>query len=244
MCLPSENGIIESEDKIIKALMRASLLSTKKQELSWTELVNHSGVSRRTLNLQLKRMEKNGLIKRRVDVSSGKYPPPVYYSLIQTDPKVTEILDQHKAYDRAIEKEITFEESPQEFIEKLETKVSPVLMYTILKSIASGSKQPLTDTIENLRFTLKKYLVYKQPFNESDFRAVFQKFNEVDQKPKLFKHEIDPLFSILAAKFPNETRTIDRVYAKPRKRHVARAPNADLRGRPKKLTSPEKETSK
>jgi DNA-binding HxlR family transcriptional regulator len=237
--MSSENRRTESEEAIIRALDRARLEGGR-QELSWTELLDQSGLSRRALALRLKSMEKRGLVKRRVDASSGKYPPPVYYRLIQTDPRVNEILSQQKAYDRTVEKELTFEESHEEFIRKLTSKVSPLVIYAILKSMESGSSRPLTDTVENLRFTIKKFLVYKQPFNESDVKVLLGKFSEIEQNPSSFGNDIDLLLAVLKQRFPKQLEAIDQVYVRPAKRKIARGPSLNPRGRPKKSATSQK----
>jgi DNA-binding HxlR family transcriptional regulator len=229
----SENRL-ESEDRIIKALMRANLLDKDKRELSWTELLEQTKLSRRSLSIRLRSMEKSGLVRRRVDTSSGEYPPHVYYRLVQTDSKVSKILEQHKAYDRSVEKELTFDENPEEFIKKLSNKASPILLYTLLKGLASKSDRALDDTLENLRFTLKKYLVYRQPFDISDPKALGQKFREIDANPDSFKSDLDSLLAILKQSLPDETRAIDKVYAQPRRQRVDRGPTLNPRGRPKK----------
>jgi hypothetical protein len=186
-------------------------------------------------------MEKRGLVKRRVDNASDKYPPPVHYKLVPSSRVVADILRQHNSYDRTFEKELTFEENSEEFLEKLTQKLSPIVVYALLKSIDSGSNRPL-DLLENLRFTLKKFLVYKQQFDQSDSKALLQKFSEIDKHPEAYKSDIDTLTAILKKKFP-ETRDIDEVFVPPRKRSVEKGPSLNTPGRKKKLLR-EKEAAK
>ncbi len=205
-----------------------------RQELSWSGLLGQSGLSRRTLNSRLKDMERRGLVKRRVDNGSEKYPPPVYYRLVQRNPTVSDILSKHRAYDRTIEKNLTFDESPREFLEKLTTGLSPVVIYAVLKSIETRSDRPLANAFENLRFTLEKYLVYAQKFDQSDPKALLQKFAEVGQRPQLFQADLDSLLAALRDRFPEEIQNVDAGYQRRVKRQIERGPMLNPRGRKKK----------
>lgn len=57
-------------------------LSSAGGRLRWSDLLEKTGLSKRTLSLRLKDLEeKEGLIRRVVDTETKKYPPPVYYEL-------------------------------------------------------------------------------------------------------------------------------------------------------------------
>jgi DNA-binding HxlR family transcriptional regulator len=60
--------------KILKALL-------KKSPQKWSELLQVTKLSSRTLSRSLKELEKQGSVLRQVKVENG-YPPPVYYGLL------------------------------------------------------------------------------------------------------------------------------------------------------------------
>ena len=68
--------LTQSQIKIVNKLSQA-----KNVQLRWSQLVEQVNLSRRTLSLNLKELEKKKLVARVVDVRSRNYPPPVYYQL-------------------------------------------------------------------------------------------------------------------------------------------------------------------
>lgn len=62
-----------SRRKVLKCLMQ-------KSPQTWSQLLQSTGISSRTLQKTLKRLISEGLIERKIG-SSEKYPPPVFYSL-------------------------------------------------------------------------------------------------------------------------------------------------------------------
>jgi DNA-binding HxlR family transcriptional regulator len=65
---------------------RALILSTLFEEgraLRWTELLELTKLSPRTLSLRLNDLEEEEAVTRRVSTEGGKYPPPVTYEITQ-----------------------------------------------------------------------------------------------------------------------------------------------------------------
>lgn len=84
-----------SDNKVLKALMQ-------KSPQTWTQLVEATGLSTRTLRKALKRLEKQSLIYRKVD-ATGKYPPPVLYGLTPQGSKaLAPIIFAIKSYNYAL----------------------------------------------------------------------------------------------------------------------------------------------
>ena len=71
-------NLAESIDANILALL-------KEKPLRWSALLERSGCSKRALSMHLKKLRKQGKVKRYV-VDEG-YPPPVYYAVLGEEKK-------------------------------------------------------------------------------------------------------------------------------------------------------------
>lgn len=66
--------IFESKKKVLEALMQ-------KSPQTYSELLQATGVSSRTLTKTLNRLQKEGAVYRQIQANAEKYPPPVVYGL-------------------------------------------------------------------------------------------------------------------------------------------------------------------
>ncbi|MCW3985315.1 MAG: winged helix-turn-helix transcriptional regulator [Candidatus Bathyarchaeota archaeon] len=64
-----------------KEIIILKLMQAKDRKLRWSELVEQTGFSKRTLSKRLKDLQREGALKRIVDAETEEYPPPVYYEL-------------------------------------------------------------------------------------------------------------------------------------------------------------------
>ena len=69
-----------------KDTIKFTLSRAKGRKLRWSHLLEKTKLSRRTLSLRLKELEKENVIERVVDATSKAYPPPVFYILKQDYP--------------------------------------------------------------------------------------------------------------------------------------------------------------
>jgi len=113
----SEVTLSEVENSILDKLMKAPRF-----QLRWTELMNKTGFSSRTLSRRLKNLENKKRVKRLLDTETRKYPPPVYYQLIGEDERrIAEKIEKEWAGIRERTNNlftITFEK-PERFVEEL-----------------------------------------------------------------------------------------------------------------------------
>ena len=136
-----------SENKVLQAL-------AQKSPLRWTELLQETKLSSRTLKKALNRLESDRLINRKV--GAGKeYPPPVYYGLNSRGWEHS--LPQRFAFSLAFDifrppKDYYLgEPSEKELLEtlgELGRKIGAIYLFTILRSLEDEKEWKIDSSIE------------------------------------------------------------------------------------------------
>ncbi|MCW4019965.1 MAG: winged helix-turn-helix transcriptional regulator, partial [Candidatus Bathyarchaeota archaeon] len=122
----------ESEKTILQTLMSAS-----NQQLRWSDLLQKTELSKRTLSLSLKDLQRKGLVKRFVDSHAKEYPPPVYYKLAiealhmeHTQRGLFSILSMH-LFNDILEGVSTGTLTDEEFTRLFTSRIGVLAMYTL-----------------------------------------------------------------------------------------------------------------
>lgn len=133
----------ESEKTILQTLM-----SAPNQQLRWSDLLQKTELSKRTLSLSLKDLQRKGSVKRFVDSHAKEYPPPVYYKLAiealhmeHAQRSLFSVLSMY-LFNEILEGASTGRLRDEEFTRLFTERIGALAMYTLLEGLSMAVKDP------------------------------------------------------------------------------------------------------
>jgi len=202
----------KSEEKILEALLNAS-----PRGLRWGNLVEKTGLSKRTLNKRLIELEKRGIIGKYIDVKAGSYPPPVIYFLREgaftsesyyfTNFSIQSLSNLYLALGKAMEKD--------ELLKVFGRTIAALSSYMVIEAMLSDSKEKADRWLHLLNYEMKEML-----FQELSKRLIYESGGEMTagelfDKGKLLelipKNRVNDLKTVLKEIYPEEVELFELI---------------------------------
>ena len=223
-----------SEKKILSALL-------KKSPLTWTQLLQATKLSSRTLHKALIRLENQGKVFRKIEVSD-KYPPPVLYGLADRDAALPILFESYatnyilglspqwqQAEIREEEKEVKIKLEVKndyagltlaERYQILALRLFATKLFCLLQALNSGNELWLTGIGEGLPL-IPEFLI-QLGLQEIKTEAKTEKITELDNslifklKPTIFltKEAVKQLRNMFQNALPKEYSELQKIYEK------------------------------
>jgi DNA-binding Lrp family transcriptional regulator len=168
-----------SEQKILSALL-------KKSPQTYTELLQTTKMSSRTLHKALRRLEEQGKVLRKIE-TSGKYPPPVLYSLTEEGKKSLTLRGIIEAYSLGVPKD-TLLKVMLEKVKEPEEKINEFKAFLeILDILGPERANTLIDFFDTPLHILKTPLI----FSMEEIKKLLQIFMRYEP----YRTELKNIFS-------------------------------------------------
>jgi len=225
-------GGLQAKEQTEKLIL--ATLIVEGHSLTWSELLEKTGLSKRTLAKRLDALQKQGLVKREVDVRADSYPHPVYYELTQGahDPNLVKAAFFAKAVSNSFGIDIwkstyPLEEreklksslSPEEFLRDLSNKISSFVLFLYLKNLEERAENPRDDTLwvyqdRRTRSMLSDFSRLFLDYNLRNRIPDYAGFLETQNKNEL-KAKVRNLTDAFKAIFKNEENALNILWNDP-----------------------------
>jgi len=203
-----------------KEVSEKQILNTlaEKSPLRWSELLNKTPLSSRTLKKALDRMESEGLVYRRIEAEK-EYPPPVYYGLTskgigQATPQLFALALSDVFDGDSSPQTITDEKELQAILLDVGRKIAAVHLYGILKSIEHRNLDWLETLYENHSAIILFINYLAARFDESEKEFSKESLREsLKKKPTYYpwfeRIDVKQLMKLLRNSYPETIEKIE-----------------------------------
>ena len=190
--------------------------SEEKRRLTWSELVQRTGLSEPTLSKRLHDLESRRLVKRIVDMKSGKYPTPVYYEATEEakDPELHRTMFFAKVASHSFHLALLeSEKNPKEMLNEASRSLASSILFILFKDmeklLATGSR-PFPD--QATRSMLREF---DYSFVEKALAMYLLHFVREVDLPKPRKKKFKELIETFQSLYEEEVKALDAIWKDP-----------------------------
>ena len=190
--------------------------SEEKRRLTWSELVQRTGLSEPTLSKRLHDLESRRLVKRIVDMKSGKYPTPVYYEATEEakDPELHRTMFFAKVASHSFHLALLeSEKNPKEMLNEASRSLASSILFILFKDIeqiiATGNR-PIPD--QATRSMLREF---DYSFVEKALAMYLLHFVREVDLPKPRKKKFKELIETFQSLYEEEVKALDAIWKDP-----------------------------